>query len=189
MDLSPAIKNKLFIMGGSHAVRLVAAAKRNENIIKTYFIDSYTKSGAKLIDKSFILPYDKLQMYTENDYVIIQIFGNEIMEKHIYIETTGHRKTIHLEKFVPYSQEKIEKSYFKLLQFLTKLKTNIIIIDCPYRHLFCCNKHIHQGLISFQKKQNSRLKQFFKGYKVVNHINIIGLTRTQRRKFKLNLKL
>ena len=160
----------LYILGSSHANRIYQAAQKNGNLLKNFKLKAIVKSGAKISD----LPVDDLKQINANDVLLIQTFGNEIIKPYIFIERTGKGKTIHLKKFEPINQSKIQDSYAYLQHLLsTTAKCEVFIIDNPIRHLNCCKKHRFSDLASFQRKQNKILKTVFKEQTVINHETLI----------------
>ena len=174
---------KLLVLGSSHAQRIFNAIQRS-NLYKKYEILTCFKSGARIFD----LDLSIIAQLSKDDIVIIQLFGNEILKKAIQIERRSNGgKTIHLTKFSPCPQEKIQQGYKKLLQALNSnqsiLSSNVFIIDNAIRHLNCCKNHVFKGLFAFQAKQNKILARTFKKFNVLDHRRLIGSKRSVKRSY------
>jgi len=173
----------IFVIGSSHASRIVHAMKRNKGFIENYNILDFTKPGATF-DKLTMPNFDHVQ---ESDYVILQCFGNDLMDKNILIEKSSGKKIIHLLKFVPRPLEEIKNKFLALKNILEKVKGQYYIIDNPIRHLHCCSKHKYPNLHRFQIGINKLLRTIF-GSNVLNHEKLLNMSKRKLRKVNyLNL--
>jgi hypothetical protein len=73
-------KNKIVIIGSSHAKRIFYALKKKEEIRKCFFILNEAKSGS-LYEQNTIPNY--VNKLTEKDILILQLFGNDWLQKYI----------------------------------------------------------------------------------------------------------
>jgi len=121
--------------------------------------------------------FDQLK---ESDYVILQCFGNDLMEKNILIEKGSGKKIIHLTQFKPRPLEEIKKKFLALKNILEKVKGQYYIIDNPMRHLHCCTKHKYHKLPHFQISANKVLKTIF-GSHTLNHGKLLGMSKRKLR--------
>ena len=100
-----AMKNKLYKVGSSQANKMYKSAIQNDSCQKHYIIVNCTKPGAKYED----VPFPDFEKIQENNLVIFQLFGNDLMKRFIQVTMDNNQKTIHLLRFVPESEEKILK--------------------------------------------------------------------------------
>ena len=161
----------IHIFGSSHANRIYNSFIKQG--LKNTIVQKTVKPGAVVKD----LPIRNIQKLGSKDILIVQLFGNEIIHKNITVEKRPKGKTIHLTKFEPKSQQQILESYTYIYKVFKTVKAKIVIIDNPVRHLKCCSKHIHTGLLTFQARQNKILKRFFQEYTVLKHEHLIGYKR------------
>jgi hypothetical protein len=91
---------------------------------------------------------------TENDILILQLFGNDWLQKYIKCTRKDKAKKFHLLKYVPVPQSKILEKYAHLKGMLSQLKCKIFFIDNIYRHLNCCSQHVHKEIWKFWTTQN-----------------------------------
>ena len=168
----------IFVIGSSHASKIVYAMKRNKSFIEKYKIIDFTKPGATF-DKLTMPNFDQLK---ESDYVILQCFGNDLMEKNILIEKSSEtgKRTIHLTKIMPRPLEEIKNKFLALKNMLKQVKCKYLIIDNPIRHLNCCNKHKYHNLRHFQISANKLLKTIF-GSNTIEHSHLLGSRRQLRK--------
>ena len=157
-------QRKLYFIGSSQANRLYKSAIKNEELKRKFLIINCTKPGA-CYQK---VPFPDFAKISKEDIVIFQLFGNNLMERHIQITKEKGQKTIHLLHFVPESDEKILYIFHDLKKRLFQVQFTYFIIDNPLRHLNCCKKHKFKGLHSFQEKQNKNLKIVF-GNNLLSH--------------------
>jgi len=167
----------IFVIGSSHASKIVHAMKKNKDVIENFNIIDFTKPGATF-DKLTMPNFDHIK---ESDYVILQCFGNDLMDKNILIEKGSGKKIIHLLKFVPRPLEEIKNKFLALKNILEKVKCQYLIIDNPIRHLNCCSKHKYRNLRHFQINANKLLKTIFKS-NTIEHSHLLG-SRRQLRKY------
>ena len=75
---------RLHVLGSSHAARILKAVTRNKCLTDTFLVSGTVRPGAKLSDLNF--PTQMLATFNETDILIIQLFGNELIKRHIIIE-------------------------------------------------------------------------------------------------------
>ena len=169
------MKPKLFIIGSSHANRIFAACEKNSEITKKFELKNLSIPGATFdkIRKNF----EKIELTSPEDVVIIQCFGNDLLKKHIKIERFP-KKIIHLTKFEPVDLKLIEQVFLELQEIVNKLECNFLVVDIPFRHLHCCVHHRFSGLIAFFSNANKLLKKIFKE-KVIDHRRLLGVSRNR----------
>jgi hypothetical protein len=126
-------KKKLVIVGSSHAKRMFLHFKENEEIRREFFIFNETKSGARYSNQN--MPKEFLMSLKKDDVCIFQLFGNDLVEKHIKTRYEGHKRIFVLEKFVSVPQKKISHMYLDFKLFVEKLQCKVLIVDNIYRHL------------------------------------------------------
>ena len=147
--------------------------EKNVDILKIFTVISLAKSGQ--ISTEISLP----PKVKKGDLVFIQTFGNELFQKHIFIEKLGKKKTIHLTKVHPTTPKDFLKIYGVLKRKLKLLKCTKIILDNIYRHISCCTKHKNPLIITYQRKQNEELRRFFSGTDksdvALDHRKFLGL--------------
>jgi hypothetical protein len=160
-------KPKCLIFGASHAKKFYEASLENQLFSDSYEILGSFKSGAK--STQLILP-EIVKTFDEQDLIIVLAFGNDIFEKHILI--TKNPFTIHLTQFIPVSPIDLKEACTKFEKQLIGLKCKIKIIDNIYRHLNCCEKHIHMGIAKYQKDSNTLIRDHF-GKKSINHLYLL----------------
>ena len=165
---------RIIILGSSHAARIYKAVVRQPSS-KVFKIFDLTTPGGTLGGSSnrVKINYDLLSNLNDCDHVIVQIFGNDLFEKNIQI--TQNPKVIHLTKFKSKSDEYIYQLFQILQKILSITKAKVTLIDNVYKHVFCCETHIHPGLIKFQAKRNKQLRSYFSQYTVLDHRKILGL--------------
>jgi hypothetical protein len=166
-------KRKLFWVGSSHALRLYQAALRNVDIKNRFENDAHVKPGATFSQLHILS--NRLKSLNEQDVVIFQLFGNDLFEKHIKIDRVP-RKIIHLTKFRPTSEPVLRDRFLALKALLNELRCKIIVIDNPFRHLICCEKHRYSGLIRHVKQANSLVGKTLTGYLVLDHNKLLGVS-------------
>ena len=171
-------QRKLYFIGSSQANRLYKSAIKNEKLKEIFLIINCTKPGA-CYQK---VPFPDFTKINKDDFVIFQLFGNDLMERHIQITKKKKKKTIHLLRFVPESDEKILYIFHDLKKRLFQVQFTYFLIDNPSRHLNCCKKHKFKGLRSFHDKQNKNLKKVF-GEHLLSHQQLIGPYRKVRKKY------
>ena len=90
---------RVYVLGSSHAFRILKAVTRNKQITDTFLVSGTVKPGAKLADLNF--PIQKLASFNESDILLIQLFGNELIKRNIKVENKNGKRTIHLTAFEP----------------------------------------------------------------------------------------
>ena len=165
---------RLHIFGSSHAARILKAALTNDTIMQNFIVSGTVKPGATFNNLHF--PYKLLNTFVASDVLFIQLFGNELLKKHIYVSHYKGKKVIHLTAFEPEPAWKIQGVYRRLKELLEPLKCKIFILDNPLRHARCCTFHKKRlkGLPKFLTMQNCVLAYNF-GSKVLNHKKYLGL--------------
>ena len=128
----------VFFLGGSHASRIKIAFSKIPNINKSYKIESHIQKGATL--EQFRLKIDDLEKLGPNDLLIVQLLGNDLLERHI----ERYQGQICLKKFIPISEEKLEAKYLILSRLFSGIQASIYFIDNPYRHLRGKKKKIYR---------------------------------------------
>jgi hypothetical protein len=172
-------KKKLVIVGSSHAKRMFLHFKENEEIRREFFIFNETKSGSLYSNQN--IPKEFLMSLKKDDVCIFQLFGNDLVEKHIKIRYEGQKRIFVLEKFVPISQKKIGQMYCHFKRFVEKLQCKVLIVDNIYRHLNETSNTISQEITKWWTNQNRFLKQLFSymkdglNVKVIDHRFLLGL--------------
>ena len=147
--------------GGSHALRLYQSAKMNKHL-KGYSVINKTKSGYNFEICTFPREIRNLK---STDMLCIQVFGNDLLQKHFYIEKVNGKKCIHLTKFVPKGQKILDKLYDDLFSLLITLKCRVIFVNLISR-VACCPHHYHKGIQSFYKIQKNIIKKKFEQFEV-----------------------
>lgn len=164
-------KPKLVILGASHAKRLLEACKNNEEINSKFQVIGNVQSGATW--QTLKYKEEMLKQLKEEDTLVVQFLGNDLLVRNILI--TPNPKIIHLTKFVPRPDSYVSAVRCLFKEKLATLKCKILIIDDPYRHLFCCESHVYKGLVQYFAKRNAELKQVFSEYQVIDHRNLMDL--------------
>lgn len=166
-------KNKIVIIGSSHAKRIFYALKKKEEIRKHFFILNEAKSGS-LYEQNTIPSY--VNKLTENDILILQLFGNDWLQKYIKCTRKDKARKFHLLKFEPVPQSKIMAKYAHLKEILSRLKCKVLFIDNVYRHLNCCSQHIHKEVWKFWTTKNKELSKYFtsQNVKVLDHRKLLS---------------
>lgn len=179
------MRPRLIIIGASHAARLVKALKnpKLQDIEDHYDVFEITKPGSNIQDLIPDLPDPTF--LRKSDIVIAQLFGNSLFEKHLKVERfQGGQKLFHLTKVVFRPVEKLEKEWCIARKYFDKCPARVLLIDNPYRHISCCEKHERGGLIPiFQKKMNKELTRYFQtpNITVLDHRHLSQFTRYVRR--------
>ena len=165
---------RLHIFGSSHAARILKAALDNKIVMQNFNVSSTVKPGAKFNNLQF--PSKLLKTFVQSDVLFIQLFGNELLKKNVYVSHHRGKKVIHLTAFELEPVWKIQGVYSHLKELLEPLKCKIFILDNPLRHARCCTFHKKwlKGLPKFLAIQNRVLAQNF-GSKVLNHKKYLGL--------------
>ncbi len=167
------VKRKLFWAGSSHAHRLYQAALRNKDIKHRFENEAPVKPGATF--PQLYIPLNKLKLLNERDVAIFQLFGNDLCEKHIQIDKVP-RKIIHLTKFRPVDELTLQNKFLGLRTLLDELRCKIIVIDIPFRHVNCCEKHRYSGLRKHITLANNLLRKILTEYLVLDHRKLLGIS-------------
>ena len=117
------MKPRVFIFGSSHAAQIKRSVLTNNKITSKYDILSETKLGAKFLDLQFPTILDTFE---SNDFLIIQLFGNDIMKRHTNVTWNNGVKTIHMFKFKPVEKEELRSIFEILNKKLQTLKCKVI---------------------------------------------------------------
>ncbi len=164
-------KQKLVILGSSHAKRLYHACKDNQEITAKYQVIGNVQSGATW--QTFRFNDEMLKQLKEEDTLVVQFLGNDLLKRRIDI--TPNPRVIHLTRFVPQPDSYMSIIRNKLKDKLSTLKCRILIIDDPYRHINCCEEHIYTGLFKYFSQRNAELKRVFDEYRVIDHRSLMSL--------------
>ena len=150
---------RLHIFGSSHAARILKAALDNENIRQNFTVTGTVRPGAKFNNLKF--PSKLLNSFVESDVLFIQLFGNELLKRNVYVSHHKGNKIIHLTAFEPEPAWKIQGVYRRLKELLEPLKCEIFILDNSLRYARCCTFHKKRlkGLPKFLAMQNLCLRR------------------------------
>jgi len=161
---------KLVILGASHAKRLYLACLRNDKIQKKFELYDHTQPGATI--RTLRLQDNFIKELTSLDSIVIQFFGNDMLKRHTHVSRKP--KIIHLTKFVPQTTEYMKKVYCEFKEKLHNCQAKIVIIDSPYRHLYCCKSHQYPGLLKYLSRQNNLMRKELCPYLVLDHRKIMA---------------
>jgi hypothetical protein len=129
----------------------------------------------------------------KDDVCIFQLFGNDLVEKHIRIRHEGHKRIFVLEKFIPVPQKKICVMYRHFKRFVEKLQCKVLIVDNIYRHLNECSNTIFKEITKWWTNQNRFLKQLFEytgdNVKVIDHRFLLGLSQRKVKSIRFYRRL
>jgi hypothetical protein len=164
----PKPMRKIVIIGSSHAKRLFLNLKDHRLLRKKYYILNETVPGSTFEKTKFPEYLFKLK---KDDIVILQLFGNDWLKKHIQITTEGKKKMFHLTKFEPVEVKTVMNMYKILSKILEKLKCKVLMVDNIFRHLDCCEKHQFQEVGPLWSEGNKALRICFKKFKNVTYID------------------
>ena len=164
----------LRIFGSSHAARILKAALNNQSIIQSFKVSGIVRPSAKF--NNLEVPSKLLKTFNKSNVLFIQLFGNELLKRNIYVLRHKGHKTIHHTAFESEPAWKIQGVYRRLKELLEPLNCKILILDNPLWHERCCTLHKKRlkGLPKFLAMQNRVLAQNF-GSKVLNHKKYLGL--------------
>jgi lysophospholipase L1-like esterase len=174
---------KIIVFGTSHARRIHKAVSKHPKASQFEIVYISGPKDINFTSEEHITNKKHFYSLTENDHVIVQYLGNEIFEKHIQV--THNPKTIHLTKFAPSSDKFIKAHFHCLRRFLRTLPAKVTIIDHFYRHLNCCPKHVHPGIVKYQAARNKELKEYFSQFEVIDHRKTLGFRSRDLRDIKL----
>ena len=107
---------RLHIFGSSHAAWILKAELNNESIKQNFTVTGTVKPGAKF--NNLIFPSNLLKSFVESDVLFIQLFGNELLKRNVYVSHHNGNKTIHLTAFEPEPAWKIQGVYRRLKELL-----------------------------------------------------------------------
>ncbi len=113
--------------------------------------------------------------------MIFQLFGNNLFEKHIQIDKIP-KKIIHLTKFIPVNELVLRGKLLALKTLLNELRCKIIVVDIPFRHVNCCQKHRYSGLRKQITQANNLLKEVLTEYLVLDHRKLLGVSTNRVKK-------
>jgi len=163
-------KIKVHIVGASHAAKLATAIYANVDFCRKFEISHNTQPGANI--DSFRCDFQKLVSLDEEDFVIVNLLGNDLLQKHIHI-TRSPRK-IHLTRFEPKSD--LAETYSKLREILSCTRARILILDHIYKNINCCSEHQYPELPGFWVRKNRELVIEFRQYAVYDHRKLLPYT-------------
>lgn len=182
---------RIYFVGSSHCRRLFVAFKKSIRQDKYILID-LAQSGATFNRTVHTFPNPK-EVF-EDDIIIFQTFGNDLFAKHLNFvrsESSSSGREIHLEKFIPSSEESLDRIHEKLKNYIESIPAKCFLVDCIYRYLCqpeCkSNLHFHPGILAFQSKHNKRLFEVFEGIPnctVIKHIRCMPYTLKKLKKFR-----
>jgi len=173
---------KIVTLGASHSKRIHDALAKHPKA-NQFEISEVRIRDDELNSAVFSNKLRYLLKLTANDHIIVQYFGNDLFEKHIKI--THNPKTIHLTKFVPITGTYLKEQYELFGKILSRFKAKVTIIDHFYRHLVCCPKHIHNGIVKYQSAKNKEFKACFSQFNVIDHRKTLGFKSRDLRDIKL----
>ena len=81
----------LHIFGSSHAARILKAALTNDTIMQNFIVSGTVKPGATFNNLHF--PSELLNTFVESDVLFIQLFGNELLKKNVYVAHYRKKKS------------------------------------------------------------------------------------------------
>jgi lysophospholipase L1-like esterase len=173
------MKPVIYFTGSSHGKRLYSAFLNLPVLTENCELKNYAKSGCKY--ENLVLP--NLDTLTANDYLIIQVFGNNLLEKHIRVKYIDGKKQFMLTRYKEVPENYILKIYSELLQRLKNCKGTLIILDSPPRHLNHTPRKIAIKVLKLFQARNKLLHDVFKnsGIHTIDHRKFIGFkNRTTR---------
>jgi hypothetical protein len=145
----PKPKKKIVVIGSSHAKRLFLNLKDHRLLHDKYYVLNETIPGSTFGKTKFPEYLTKLR---KDDIVILQLFGNDWLKKHIQITKEGKNKMFHLTKFDPVDVETVMNIYKLLEKIIKNLRCKILMVDNVFRHLECCEKHQFQEVGPYGQK-------------------------------------
>jgi hypothetical protein len=182
----PKSKKKIVVIGSSHAKRLFLNLKDHRLLHEKYYVLNETIPGSTFENTKFPAYLSKLK---KDDFVILQLFGNDWLKKHIQITKEGKNKMFHLTKFEPVDVETVMNMLLADVKLLAKilknLKCKILMIDNIFRHLECCEKHQFQEIGPLWSESNKALRLGFKDFKNVTCIDHRKLLGFPKKKIKV----
>jgi hypothetical protein len=104
-----------------------------------------------------------------------------LFEKHIQIDKVP-RKIILLTKFRPVDEVTLQNQFLGLRTLLAELRCKIIVIDIPFRHVNCCEKHRYSGLRKHITLANNLLRKVLTEYLILDHRKILGISTNRVKK-------
>ena len=96
--------------------RILQAALNNDNIRQNFSVTGTVRPGAKF--NNLVFPSKLLNSFVESDVLLIQVFGNELLKRNVYVSHHNGNKTIHLTAFEPEPAWKIQGVYRCLKELL-----------------------------------------------------------------------
>lgn len=167
-------KPKIIVAGSSHAKRVGYCFQKIPDLMKEYDLRIVARSGATY--ENMVLP--NVDSLTDKDYLIIQVFGNNFLQKGT-VETEysrGKRKFI-LKKYDPIPEQDILQLFMDLKKRLENTKTNVLILDSPHRHLTQSSRDTASKVFKLFRDRNRLLKRTFHDSKatVIDHRYLMGV--------------
>jgi hypothetical protein len=117
----------------------------------------------------------------ENDFLILNVFSNDVFEKHIEIEERrrGHKtyRIIHLTQVRPFPMESLRHKLDHLMEKIKHLKCRVLVLDNIYRHIQACCPFHPPVPYSFRRQKviNDSIFNYF--YNVLPNVRPIRHTR------------
>jgi hypothetical protein len=111
----PKPMKKIVVIGSSHAKQLFLNLKDHRLLHEKYYVLNETIPGSTFENTKFLEYLFKLK---KDDFVILQLFGNDWLKKHIQVTKEGKKKMFHLTKFEPVEVETVMKMYDILSKIL-----------------------------------------------------------------------
>jgi hypothetical protein len=175
----PKTKQKIVVIGSSHAKRLYLNLKDHRLLHEKYYVLNETIPGSTFEKTKFPAYLSKLK---KDDIVILQLFGNDWLKKHIQITKEGKGKMFHLTKFDPIDVETVMNMYKLLAKIIKNLKCKILMVDNVFRHLECCEKHQFQEVGPLWSESNKALRSAFNDFTnvtCIDHRKLLGFPKRQ----------
>jgi hypothetical protein len=117
----------------------------------------------------------------ENDFLILNVFSNDVFEKHIEIEERRRgRKTyrmIHLTPVRPFPMESLKYKLEDLKEKIRHLKCRVLVLDNIFRHIQPCCPFHPPVPYSFRRQQVINDTIFHHFYNVLPNVKPIRHTR------------
>jgi len=150
-------RGSLYVLGSSHASRILLKAKNHPMIVAKFNIKNYTRRGAKF--KSLVLP--AASEMKPGDVIICQLFGNDLIDGKMSITTDEfQQRKMHMARPKFPSQEVLDRMYIKFRDYLLTIpQVRVIVVDNILRYVCGCPNHQAPGLVRHQHQQNKRLAQ------------------------------
>lgn len=180
--MSTQPKINILCWGGSHQRRITKHLR--ELCINTNFmVYDKTIPGLSLSTLSSF-PLREAKRLKEQDFLIIQVGGNDIFIRDHSLQKIPKKNNIfHLEKFLPNSEEILSNLFVSLGKMIDGLICKILIIDNPFRHLFCCPTHSNfKNILRVQTSANKILHTILKEKaQTLSHFKVFGISCKEKR--------